>query len=550
MTRSDETPGPADATFPELERCLADSGYTPPLRALPQLVRALAELPEDAAGPLERALARAGAPALEAAINALQSEPSASPARLLSLLARGAAALAGPGQTPPETLLPTLVAALQHPRVEGRKLAARALGKLGDARAEAPLLTALDAAQSAERKAIVDALGAVGGSAAAARLTSLETTETDLERRRQRARLMIERRQSRAEAGVAIGAPLGRNYRVALACRDGLADILASELERAFRPVRRGAARVDVEHAGSLSELLTARTALDVALVFSLPARDARAPEQRIAEVLTQPDCLHALARWTHGTPRFRVSWLGAGHRRALSWALARAVRERTSAIVNDPNDAAWTLRAPPDGLGELHLVPRLVPDPRFDYRHADVPAASHPTLAAALARFAQIAPADVVWDPFVGSGLELIESARLAAVRHLYGTDLDVRALAAARANLEAARVDAQLVSVDALTFTPPAAPTLIITNPPMGRRVARDGSLATLLETFLEHARRVLAPGGRVVWLSPLPERTAQRARQLGFHVDAGPDVDMGGFTARLQRLTRPAHATRAAF
>jgi 23S rRNA G2445 N2-methylase RlmL len=127
--------------------------------------------------------------------------------------------------------------------------------------------------------------------------------------------------------------------------------------------------------------------------------------------------------------------------------------------------------------------------------------------------------------------------------VQHLYGTDLDPRALGAARANLEAARVQAQLTQADALTFRPAgAAPTLIISNPPMGRRVARDGSLATLLEAFLEHASRVLAPGGRVVWLSPLPERTAQRARQLGFRVQSGPDVDMGGFTARLQRLTRP--------
>ena len=114
---------------------------------------------------------------------------------------------------------------------------------------------------------------------------------------------------------------------------------------------------------------------------------------------------------------------------------------------------------------------------------------------------------------------------------------------LTAARANLQAARVDAELVHSDALAFTPPAvAPSLIITNPPMGRRVARDGSLGTLLEAFLEHASRVLAPGGRVVWLSPLPDRTAQRARRLAFRVDAGPDVDMGGFTARLQRLTRP--------
>jgi len=544
VTPPSERPGPASS--PELERCLAEAGYTPPLRALPRLVRALGELPEDSALLLERALARAGAPALEAAIVALQSEPAASEPRLLGLLARGAA-LADASSTVPESLLPSLVAALQSALGDSRKLAARALAKLGDARAEAPLLAALDAASGAERKAIIDALGSVGSSAALGRLESLkslETTDSDLERRRQRARLMIERRLGRDDVVIRFDAPLGRVCRVALTCRSGLAGLLASELEPAFRPAIRGPARVDLEHTGSLSELLVARTALDVALVFPLPARDARPVEQRIADALTQPDCLQALAAWTHGVPRFRVSWLGAGHRRALSWALARAVRERTTAIVNDPNEAAWTLRAPPDGLGQLQLVPRLVPDPRFDYRRADVPAASHPTLAAALARYAQISPADVVWDPFVGSGLELIESARLAPVQHLYGTDLDPRALLAARANLEAARVHAELAEADALTFTLPAGarPSLIISNPPMGRRVARDGSLAELLETFLDHAARILAPGGRVVWLSPLPERTAQRALKLAFRVESGPDVDMGGFTARLQRLTRP--------
>jgi predicted RNA methylase len=534
----DRAPEPA-AAFVELERCLAEVGYTPPLRALPRLVRALAGLPEDSAIQLERALVRAGAPGLQAAIDALESEPEASQPALLSLLARGAAQAEGGA---PERLLPALLAALTAPRAESRKLAARGLGKLGDARAEPALLTALELSSGPEQKAIVDALGALGGAATAARLAGLESADADLQRRRQRSRLMIERRLERSETGVELDATLGGKRRIAFTCRAGLEGILAAELEGAFRPLPHGPGRVDVEHGGSLRELLVARTALEVALVLRLPARDARPAEQRIADALTQPDCLDALARWTRGVPRFRVAWLGAGHRRALSWALARAVRERTTSLVNDPRAAAWTVHAPPDGVGELLLRPRLAPDPRFAYRRADVPAASHPTVAAALARHARLAPDDIVWDPFVGSGLELIESARVASVKQLYGTDLDPRALDAARANLEAAGVHAELGQADALDFVPPSAPTVIISNPPMGRRVARDGSLGMLLDAFLEHAARVLRPGGRVVWLSPLPERSARRARELGFHVESGPVVDMGGFTARLQRLTRP--------
>jgi tRNA G10 N-methylase Trm11 len=184
-------------------------------------------------------------------------------------------------------------------------------------------------------------------------------------------------------------------------------------------------------------------------------------------------------------------------------------------------------------------LVPRAFDDPRFGYRRADVPAASHPTLAAALARAARVRPDDVVWDPFVGSGLELVERALLGPYARLIGTDLDSRALNAARANLAAASVARyELVQADALSHAP-AGVTLILTNPPMGRRVARDGSLRELLGAFVGRAARLLAPGGRLVWLSPLPELTTRRARALGLSVEAVSSVDMGGFRAELQIL-----------
>ena len=271
-------------------------------------------------------------------------------------------------------------------------------------------------------------------------------------------------------------------------------------------------------------------------------------PEQRIAAALARPECLAALSAWTRGVPRFRVSWTSGGHHRALTWALAGALRERTGALINDSHAARWTLRAPPDARGELHLVPRvegdsdgLGGDPRFAYRRADVPASSHPTIAAALARLAGVQPDEVVWDPFVGSGLELVERARLGAVRELWGSDIDARALAAARRNLDAAGLSfARLVEASALDFAPPS-PSLILSNPPMGRRVARDGSLTELMDRFLAHAARVLRPGGRLVWLSPLAQRTERVARQLGLDVTRGPNIDLGGFSAQVQICRR---------
>jgi hypothetical protein len=47
---------------------------------------------------------------------------------------------------------------------------------------------------------------------------------------------------------------------------------------------------------------------------------------------------------------------------------------------------------------------------------------------------------------------------------------------------------------------------------------------------------------PGGRLVWLSPKAEATARRARTLGLRVELDREVDMGGFTARLQSMRKP--------
>jgi predicted RNA methylase len=296
---------------------------------------------------------------------------------------------------------------------------------------------------------------------------------------------------------------------------------------------------LEIQHAGTLRELLRARTALDVALVIELDPGIAD-PIERIAVALTSRETLSRVACWTEGLPRFRVAWDDGGHHRASAWALAEAVRRRTRELVNDSHGALWTLRARSDGAGQLQLVPRLDPDPRFLYRVRQVPAASHPTIAAALARVAGVQPDEVVWDPFVGSGLELVERARLGPVRELWGSDIDAQAIAAARANLDAAGCAAHLVQSSALELAPPGV-SLIITNPPMGRRVARDGSLAPLLESFVRHAATVLRPSGRLVWLSPLGKLTERVAREAGLQVRSDAEVDLGGFSAVLQVFTR---------
>jgi hypothetical protein len=88
-----------------------------------------------------------------------------------------------------------------------------------------------------------------------------------------------------------------------------------------------------------------------------------------------------------------------------------------------------------------------------------------------------------------------------------------------------------------------------LIITNPPLGARLVRDGSLGELMQATLEQGWRVLRPGGRWVWLSPMPARTASIAHHLGFKVQSLGLVDVGGLKPELQVLRVPERGTSAA-
>jgi 23S rRNA G2445 N2-methylase RlmL len=225
-------------------------------------------------------------------------------------------------------------------------------------------------------------------------------------------------------------------------------------------------------------------------------------------------------------------------------WRIAGDVATRRPDLVNDPVDSTWQVHVSEDGAQvRVSLEPRKLEDPRFAYRVADIPASSHPTVAAALARLAVIHSAhpadDVVWDPFVGSGLELCERARLAPVRRLVGTDVSPEALTAARANLDSAGVEAELSIADASAHAP-SGTTVIVTNPPMGKRLLR-GRAHALVEEMVGRAARILPPGGLLCWISPVPGQTRARAADSGLRVVEASPIEMGGFASEIQVFRR---------
>jgi len=465
---------------------------------------------------------------------AVAGDPGAR-ARLVAAL--GLLARAGDGEA-----RAALLARTGDPAPRVRKAAAVALGKLGGDDARRAVIARWDAGDAApdERRALAEALGKLGGGDALARLRALDPGgDAELARRRDRAVLMVERTAgrgtvSRIRDDVAPPAPVV----VRLGCRPGLGALLGEELAALRMPARpvgdRGA---ELRLAGPLSALFGARLWASLAIPVPLaPGDDLVAA---IAQTLTAPAVLGVLRAWTRGPIRWRLGF-AEGHKRSVVWRVAQAVTAAVPDLVNDPTATTWDAVVD-DAAWTLALVPRRLDDPRFAYRVAEIPAGSHPSVAAAIAWLGEARPDDRVWDPFCGSGVELVERARRGPLRSLAGSDLDPAALDAARANLAAAGATAALAAADARDHAPgpPGTIDLIVTNPPLGSRVQLDA--AALLIAALPNLARALAPRGRLVWITPAPRRTGPVAEQLGLVCSRRQPVDLGGVRGQLERWDR---------
>lgn len=491
-----------------------------------------------------RALERMGASAREAVRAALASAGAEPPlrARLVRWLGESLADAVGA-----EALLPLFFGLLTDEDPKTRRHAALALGRVrGRPEVEEALLLAWSREPRVEhRRALAMSLGKVGGPRALVLLEGIETADVELGRVVAQARLLVRRNLTRAEVGrLEVTARPPRALRVRLHCRQGLERLLVQGLEASWRAAVVAPGQVEAWLAGPLTAPFGCRGGrLMSEFGFPLAAEAIGAGEEvdaAIVRALGAPAAEEITKAWTRGPVRYRLAWEGEGQQRAAILRAVRRLAEVRPGWINDPSQRLWEVVATERaGAVGVELRPRLE-DGRFAYRLALVPAASHPPLAAALAEVGGVRADDVVWDPFVGAGTELVERALRGRYRELLGTDLDPKALDAARANLKAARVDARLRVGDACQEAPRGV-TLILTNPPMGRRVQRQADLGALLERFVDHAARVLVPGGRMVWVSPLGRRTAARARAAGLVLEFEQRVDMGGFWAEIQRLVR---------
>ena len=435
-----------------------------------------------------------------------------------------------------------LRALLDDPHEKIRRYAMAALPKVGAGREEEKdLLTLLQkTGNDREKKFLTDALDKIAGEQTLAVEGGIPP-QTE-----QKALASVARAQN---PGVIQKHQLLHDFRglkIHFRTRRGLEPFVVEEVQAnpKLRVIEQTGGLVIAEPTGpfTVSDLYTARCFGTVGLA---PSGEAATLEES-ARIMTSPATLQMLRAFTKGTIRYRIDFVSKGHQRGAIKQLANLVFAQCPEILNDPREAIWSVDIHSTKRGDLlELRPRLKPDPRFDYRVKDIPAASHPPLAACMARLADLQNDETVWDPFCGAGAELIECALLGRVKKLHGTDLSGEALVAAKTNLAAAGVDpliAEFVRCDFRDYKKHTnirhgSVSLMISNPPLGMRIPIPNLRELLIDLF-ETAAVVLKPGGRLVFINPIKSPTLSHpALRRDYH----RAVDMSGFDCGLEKFVK---------
>ena len=446
-----------------------------------------------------------------------------------------------------------LVRLLKDPSEKVRRYAMAAIPKLRAVPgAESEMIGLLKKTETPrERKYVGRALNKIGGAATLAAVTEMPGVLPVTE---QKVRASVARQEEPGAIRMGQRIPYRYGMRVHLRCRRGLAKLLRAEVEEhieKFRNLR--ILDVQPEYVVvsptapiSLTELYRLRCFATVGFSLGIVRPEASGgTAEGVAQLIASPAARELMGALTDGAWRYRLAFIGRSHARGAVEEVAARAFALCPEILNDAQQAPWFMDVHPLPRGLfVEMRPRVQPDPRWWYRKDDVAASSHPPLAAAMVRVAGPGKDEIIWDPFCGAGMELIERYLEGGVTRLFGTDLSAEAVAAARANLDAAkkaRVHARILALDFRDYLKlpgfqPGQVSLIISNPPMGRRV-RIPDMQALFNDLFDVAACVLKPGGRLVFANPLKLEPRDPTLKLEFR----ETVDMGGFDVRLERYRK---------
>ncbi|MFF0575373.1 TRM11 family SAM-dependent methyltransferase [Streptosporangium saharense] len=227
-----------------------------------------------------------------------------------------------------------------------------------------------------------------------------------------------------------------------------------------------------------------------------------------------------------------------------LARRLGVGYHSRRTAGAPPPGHTGW--RVTLDGL-RATLMLRIAERPlhRRDYKRHTVPGTLHPPLAAAMARIADIRPGHTVLDPCCGAGTLLAEAGGQAPRAVLYGFDLALSAVRAARENTAGLGVVVGRADAGRLPL-PDGSVDRVLSNPPWGGQVTALGLLAASPSHWWAELRRVLAPDGTAVVLLPGLDELPLGLRHglVPAHVQG---VRVSGAQTFLVRLTAPTRPRR---
>ncbi|MEZ4459066.1 MAG: methyltransferase [bacterium] len=475
-----------------------------------------------------RALQRAGGTACRHLVERLLASTTPARGRLTKALQKF-------GSTGDDFARETLISLITDDDPHTQRMAIGAIGQwkdLSDEAAlvlEAKLLAVAEGADEATQRAIEKSLGRIGGEATRAWLASNGAATVN--------EVMVERRLSRTgERTIRMKTRLDQPVVVEFECKPGLEHIVAAQLPDLECKTFPGLVRTTTR--GPLRDLFACRTMMTFRFVMDIARTGDDVHD--VTELLTRGEAATILRAFSPDGTRFRLSWT-KGKKRATTIEIAKRVASAVDWLVNDPVERDWEVVVDvAEKSMHVTLEPRIE-DRRFPWRVADVPAASHPTVAAALVWLSAPQADDVVWDPFMGSGLELCERSHVEKFSRLIGSDNDAAAIKAAKKNFANLGAEVEVYKSDARKFLPHHV-TVIVTNPPLGWRVSEESELRELMRGFLENAWGILKPGGRLAWTTRFARQTDPIARKLGFKIRESFVVDLGGLSAHMQLLIKP--------
>jgi len=389
-----------------------------------------------------------------------------------------------------------------------RKNAARLMGEL-ELKEVVPLLTEAlkNEKQRFVRPSLILALGKIGGSEALSALKSYTVPEAGDASEVKHASMEHE---ALITALAALAAPkrhaftgLKRPYVIELRSPDRLSTVLENEIHELgytdARAVDPSCVRLTTDN---ILGLMEARCFNEILFVAS---DDAALMPKSIA--FKAKPFLNELMLSAHaGEPPFgcRVEIRGnVEERSALAKETAHLLEDNV--LVNAPGSYEAELRAEPKTNGGARLFVKLnsVPDDRFSYRLAAIPASMHPATAAAVLRYAgtYLKENARVLDPFCGSGTLLIEREKFRKCEALTGVDIAHAAIDIARRNAAAAGSRAKFIVNDCLRFTADRKYDEVIANLPFGNRVGTHAQNERLYAALVARLPEWLKPNGIAV-------------------------------------------------